>query len=141
MTMIFLLSACLQENRTNNSQGTSGEASQADPVVSSMQCFRNEFPYEATEDPDDQDMEELIVMIDGDSASGEYNWIPAYKDQRLGISSGSFQENLIKATYEYQQEGQSATTEIVISIEAEHVTVEGGSSELGLNRTLARVEC
>ena len=87
------------------------------------------------------DIEELIVVIDGGRATGEYNWMPAFKDARLGRFTGSLHGNTISADYAYEQEGRSATTTISIILEEDQAIVEGGPPELGLNRTLLRAAC
>ena len=87
------------------------------------------------------DVEELIVVIDGHRVTGEYNWVPAYKDRRLGRFTGTLHGNTINADYAYQQEGQSATTAISITLEEQQATVKGGPRELGLDRSLRRAAC
>ncbi|MEE9330026.1 MAG: hypothetical protein V3V30_07785 [Parvularculaceae bacterium] len=99
-------------------------------------CFWSEFGMD-----DIKDVEELTVVLDGDAATGVYNWIPAYKDKRMGNYTGTFADPVISAEYEFQQEGQTATAMITITIEDQQVTVAGGAPELGLNTTIARVEC
>ncbi len=87
------------------------------------------------------DVEELIVEISDNHATGQFNWIPAYKDKRLGRFSGSIQDNTINASYDFEQEGLSDTVTITISIEEEKAVVDGGPPELGLNVTLVRAGC
>ncbi len=99
-------------------------------------CFRSEFGMD-----DIKDVEELTVVLDGDAATGMYNWIPAYKDKRMGNYTGTFADPVISADYEFQQEGQTATAMITITIEDQQVKVEGGAPELGLNTTIARIDC
>ena len=99
-------------------------------------CFWSEFGMD-----DIKDVEELTVVLDGDAATGVYNWIPAYKDKRLGNYTGTFADPVISADYEFQQEGQTTTAKIMITIEDDQVSVEGGAPELGLKTTIARVEC
>ena len=142
IAVTLVSSACSTETSENDAPEISDEVSPEIVMTSSMLCFRNEVPYQGTpDDPDDMDVEELIVMVEGGRATGEYNWLPAYRSQRFGNFSGSFQDNIITATYEYEQEGQSSATEIVISLEEDQASIEGGPPELGLNRTLPSVEC
>ena len=51
---------------------------------------------------DAKDVEELIVALDGNAATGEYNWIPAYKDKRLGKFTGTVEGQIVSATYTYR---------------------------------------
>lgn len=120
----------LTGGRSSDTTVGKGDASQ------SQYCFRNEYPFQDT-----MDVEELIVVIDGRRATGEYNWEPAFKDRRLGRFTGSLHGNTISADYAYEQEGRSATTMISITIEEDQAIVEGGPPELGLNRTLLRTAC
>ena len=142
IAVTLVSSACSTELRSHDAPAISDEVSPEIAMTSSVLCFRHEVPYQGTPDnPNDMDVEELIVMVEGDRARGEYNWLPAYRGQRLGSFSGSFEDNLITATYDYEQEGQSSATAIVISLEEDQASVEGGPPELGLNRTLPQVEC
>ncbi len=99
-------------------------------------CFRNEYSNGGN-----SDVEELTVIVDGDDASGTYNWIPAYKDTRLGRFNGTFRSGNVNADYEYEQEGQLGSTSISIVVSDKQAIVSGGPTELGLGQTLARVEC
>lgn len=102
-------------------------------------CYRNEYPFDG--EPDQKDVQTLTLEIDGSRAVGEYSWLPAFKDKRVGRFEGLFDGQAVTATYEYTQEGQSAVATISIRLEPEQVVVEGGSPELGLNATIARVDC
>lgn len=104
--------------------------------LSARHCFRNEFPIDGA-----KDVQELTVVIEGDRASGEYNWLPAFKDRRFGRFSGFMRNGVIEAAYDFRQEGRSDTTSIAIAIEADRALVSGGPPELGLNLVLQRVAC
>ncbi len=139
LAIILSASACSKTETTdvNEPATTTPEASTDVEVAAPVKhCFRSEFGMD-----DIKDVEELTIIIDGEAATGEYNWIPGYKDKRLGSYTGTFADPVISATYEFQQEGQTATAAITITIEDEQVTVEGGAPELGLNTTIARVDC
>ncbi|MEM1242476.1 MAG: hypothetical protein AAGI45_21815 [Cyanobacteria bacterium P01_H01_bin.26] len=118
---------------------SSAEIKAITEASSNQQCFRNEYVFE--DNPDQKDVEWLAIEIDGDRAVGEYDWLPAFKDQRTGRFEGSVDGQIVSAVYEYTQEGQSGTTPISIKLESEQVVVEGGPLELGLNTTIARVDC
>jgi len=81
------------------------------------------------------------MVVDGTKVTGEYNWIPAYKDKRLGRFQGSIQNDSISARYDFEQEGQSETAAISITLEEGQAIVKGERPELGFDSTLARVEC
>lgn len=99
-------------------------------------CFRNEYS-----NGDIRDVEELIINIAGSQATGEYNWIPAFKDRRYGTFDGFFANNTVDATYTFQQEGVEDSTQISILIEENKAIVEGGAPALGLDATLTRSDC
>jgi hypothetical protein len=87
------------------------------------------------------DVQSLTIEIDSDRAVGEYNWLPAFKDRRLGRFEGALDGQSVTASYEYTQEGQSGIATISITLESDHVVVEGGSPELGLDATIEQVDC
>ena len=102
-------------------------------------CYRNEYPFEDA--PNQKDVQSLTIEISAVRASGEYNWLPAFKDQRVGRFEGTVDGQSIVARYEYTQEGQSGVTTISIRLEPGQAVVEGGSAALGLAATLTRVDC
>lgn len=115
------------------------EAAQANSSLeadSNQQCFRNEIGSGEA-----KDIEELIIAMEGTQATGEYNWIPAYKDRRMGEFAGQLTGNVVEATYTYEQEGNQASTPMAILVEDDTATIEGGDPALGLNATLSRVDC
>ena len=135
--IIFALSVgCSKNDRMDVS---SGEVDRAAVASSGKHCFRNEYPFD--DEPDQRDIEELVVIIDGSRTIGEYNWIPAYKDRRIGRFNGSILNNSIDARYEFEQEGQSEIAIISITLEEAHAIIKGKPPEFGLDSTLARVDC
>lgn len=103
------------------------------------QCYRNEYLF--NDDPDQKDVESLTVQFKGDHVVGEYNWLPAFKDKRVGRFEGAFDGQSISASYEFTQEGQLGAAKISIRVGPDQVIVEGESPQLGLNATIARVDC
>lgn len=87
------------------------------------------------------DVEELVFTVSGATASGAYNWLPQEKDQRRGTFSGTVSANQIAASYQFSQEGQTATADITITVGDTTASVEGGAPELGLGATLPEVGC
>lgn len=99
-------------------------------------CYRNTFT-----NGDTTDVEELRITIKDESVTGAYNWLPQFKDQRKGTFEGSVADHTISAKYTFNQEGQSQSEDITLIITDNDATVEGGAPELGLNRTLNKVDC
>lgn len=140
VAIILVLSAgCSKNNGRDVEQQTSRETDRIEAASSTQHCFRNEYPFD--DEPDQRDIEELVVVIDGSHATGDYNWIPVYKDSRLGRFDGTIQNDSISASYEFEQEGQSETAIISITLEKGQAIIKGESPEPGLDSTLARVDC
>jgi hypothetical protein len=110
-----------------------------DTTMAAQHCFQN-----VTGSPDDpaaQDVLELVVNVRDQEASGRYNWMPAYKDQRIGQFDGTFVGDIVEARYLFHQEGVTDTAEIRIQLGNDEAFVSGGATELGLGATLERVVC
>jgi len=97
-------------------------------------CFRNEYGG-----GENRDVEELLVTILGNQATGEYHWIPAFKDRRFGTFEGTVTDNIVDATYTYTQEDSLESEPISVLIEKEQATFRLG----GVNdkTPLERVDC
>lgn len=136
---VALTPACSNDDGGGLSQRTSVETKKYSAESVARHCFSNAHAFD--DGTGAKDIEELVVVIDGTRAIGEYNWIPAYKDRRLGRFDGLFENGSITARYSFEQEGQSGTTVISIMIAEKHAIVSGEPPELGLDSTLARVDC
>ncbi len=102
-------------------------------------CFRNEYPF-----PDSTkniDVLNLVLHIKGDSVTGNYNWLPALKDQRNGTLAGTIYDKTIKATYQFMQEGMQQTAEITIVLEDEKAIITGDDPNSGLDTEVAKIPC
>lgn len=133
---LCLFSACSGDDSSGKLQNSSKRFVPLESTEPTRFCFRNEYSHDGM-----YDVEELVIDLDGSSATGDYNWIPAEKDQRWGQFRGSIENGVIEAEYEYEQEGQTSSTSISIVVTPTEATVFGGSVELGLNQTLARAGC
>ncbi len=117
--------------------GNSGSAQASPGSAGSVQyCFRNEYGTGS-----DKDVEELIVNVAGSQATGEYNWLPVFKDRRLGTFEGTFANDTIDARYTYQQEGMQNSAQISILIGDNQAVVTGDEPALGLSAALAQAGC
>jgi hypothetical protein len=137
LCMACLLPACsdgARDSAESQSIDTQGEL-----TVNDHRCFRNEYAFE--NQPGQKDVQDLSVVIDGEHATGDYNWRPAFKDKRIGRFDGTFDGRSVTASYEFSQEGQTATSAITILLEADEAVITGERPELGLDATIARVEC
>jgi hypothetical protein len=142
---MLVLGAALMSTSCSNGGPESDEEqvrrsdAQSDAAPITRRCYRNEYPFE--DELGQKDVQTLTIEIDGEHAIGDYNWLPAFKDKRVGRFEGSFDGRSVTATYEYVQEGQSGVTTLSIRLEPEQAVVDGGNPELGLNATIRRVEC
>lgn len=102
-------------------------------------CFREVF--ELPDAQGEEDVLELLVMTSGANATGQYNWLPARKDRRIGTIDGRYDDGVVEATYNYEQEGRASEETIVIELGDNAATVSGGPPELGLGGTITRVDC
>ncbi|OAB78699.1 hypothetical protein [Cochleicola gelatinilyticus] len=134
----FCLIIILGYGCKNSTRKDSKEANSATSKITTY-CFRNEFPFK--EEPLKKDIQELVLTVEGDTVKGDYNWLPAEKDQRRGTLTGNIVNDIIEAEYIFMQEGMKDTVEIKIFITDESAEISGGSPELGLTASLRKVDC
>lgn len=100
-------------------------------------CYQNEFGS-----GDARDFEVITINIDGESVDGDFNWLPAYKDRRVGHFSGKLiHEGLADVYYTFYQEGKTAAVRLSISYNEHEISVKGGDVSMGLERKLPGVNC
>jgi len=136
----FLFIGCKNSNeRKQDSNDKDLEKEKPADNITSKLCFRNEYPFQ--DNPSMKDVEELTLSIEGEKVTGSYNWLPAQKDQRKGSLTGTIKDKMITAEYRFLQEGIEGTTQLIIIINDEKAEITGGDPELGLNATLAKIDC
>lgn len=131
------ISACA--DRDGAAEISPSDAPAAQVTALERHCFRDVFGL-----PDatgEEDVLELLVMTSGALANGQYNWLPARKDRRIGTFDGRYADGLVEATYNYEQEGRAGEEIIIIELDDTSATVSGGPPELGLDGTITRVDC
>lgn len=108
--LIFCLTACT--NSKNNSADTVGDTTKnnSGPLVETL-CFLK------TEGLKQQDTAYVQLVINGDKITGIYANIPYEKDSRIGTLSGTRENDLIKGTWIYMQEGMQDTLDIEFKLE------------------------
>lgn len=103
-------------------------------------CYQNISTFK--DNPNNKDVVELKLTISGSSVIGEYNYLPAFKDQRIGqLEGGLEKKNIIKAKYSYEQEGEIGTAQISITLNNDSAIISGGDPALGLTETLTETSC
>ena len=135
----LISTGCSKSGESGTEKNAAGGTEQVDATIPIHHCYQNEYPFDS--EPDQKDVEVLTLEIVGDRAIGEYNWLPAFKDRRVGQFEGSFDGQTVTASYKFTQEGQSMVTTISIRLEPERVVIKGEKPELGLNASIARVDC
>ncbi len=102
-------------------------------------CFKNEYKFK--DSSENIDVLELSLQIDGHKVTGNYNWLPALKDQRNGTLTGTVNHQVIKAIYTYQQEGIEATAPVTITLFDDKASLKTDDPNLGLDTEVAKIEC
>lgn len=109
-------------------------AATAIPVAKT--CYQN-----LTGTGENTDAQVLILNRQDPVMSGEYHWLPAFKDRRLGRFSGEQTEQGIAVVYRYEQEGTKGSENLTLVPQADQIRVSGGAPELGLTADLKQVDC
>lgn len=133
--IIALLVFCISCNNTKKEVKISENVD----VVTEELCFRNEYPF--PDSTENIDVLKLDLQIKGDSVTGNYNWLPAMKDQRNGKLAGTIQNDTVKATYRFMQEGIEETAAITIVLKDDKAIVTGDKPESGLDTEVAKISC
>lgn len=102
-------------------------------------CYRNEYPFQ--DNPKDKDILELNIEVTGTIVTGEYNYLPAFKDKRVGNIEGVISNNAIEGKYTYFQEGKKDIATISIILKNNSAVVEGAPAELGLSENITKINC
>ncbi|QQX77568.1 MULTISPECIES: hypothetical protein [Aequorivita] len=108
-------------------------------VATEELCFRNEYSF--PDSTENIDVLNLDLHIKGDSVTGNYNWLPALKDQRHGTLEGTIENKTITATYRYMQEGIEETAEITIVLKDDKAIITGDNPNSGLDTEVAKIQC
>jgi len=127
------INACAPEQETKNPPEN---ASQESAVSTPKTCYQK-----LTGSGENTDAEVLILNQEGKAFSGEYHWLPAFKDQRLGKFSGESSGQGMRATYTYLQEGSKGSESIQLDKQNDRISISGGAPELGLVASLPAVNC
>lgn len=102
----------------------------------SPHCYK-----QVTGEGDNRDVTLLTLTQEGDAVTGNYYWLPAFKDRRLGSFEGKKVESGYQVDYIYQQEGSQGQSTLVLLLEPDQIVIQGGEPALGLAQTLPEVDC
>ena len=102
LLIIFLSVMILSSCATKVNKASSEDSNALNPEASTgtvQLCFQK------LEGTANQDTTYLKLVMNGSSVSGEFDHLPYEKDSRRGTLSGSRNEDIIKAVWQYMQEG------------------------------------
>lgn len=111
---------------------------QTDETAQLKLCYQN--TYGAVEG--EQDIEVLWLTVEDNAITGEFHWLPAFKDKRRGTFTGSLtREGTAEVTYVHYQEGQTNTDSLLLTFDQDQATTKGGDIASGLSITLDHIDC
>jgi len=132
---ILVILLCVSCNNSKKEEKTTEKTK----VITQEFCFLNEYRF--PDSTENIDILKLDIQIKGDSVTGNYNWLPALKDQRNGRLIGTIQDKTINATYTYMQEGIQEIADITIILADDKAIVTGDSPDSGLDTEVAKIPC
>lgn len=143
----IMLTSCNNSSDESLETGVNQKEAQKSPSendkpnenISGKYCYRNEYPF--PDNPENKDIIELNLNIDGDKVTGNYNWLPAFKDKREGNLEGTISDRTINAKYTFNQEGQAQSADLKIELKDNQAVISGGDPALGLGANLDKNEC
>lgn len=120
---IFLL-ALVSCGNGEQKKGTSKitEDSIASTTVPASPEKTGHYCYLRTEGTNNQDTTIVQFTVDGDRVEGVMNWMPAEKDSRKGVLTGTISGEEIKATWNYMQEGLRDSIVVAFKLASQQLT-------------------
>ena len=76
-----------------------------------------------------KDTTSVKLTIIGNEIIGTYNWIPAGKDSARGTLTGTIENKIITAIYDYVIEGSNQKEEVIFKMEVNQLLVKKGALE------------
>lgn len=128
-----------EEGDVCNGSKKINDAIQAKNSATEKLCYKNEYAHK--DSPEYKDITELNIVIDGNKVTGEYNYLPAERDQRFGQIEGTIDNDTISAKYTFEQEGQKDMESINIILNDKSAKIEGGDPALGLSDNIVQIDC
>lgn len=108
IAFVILLSACNQAGNTGENDSTASENTSQQGAVAS--CYNK---------ITGRDTIKLSLVVDEDKVNGTLEYNIYEKDKNTGVISGTMQDNILRATYEFQSEGVKSTRNVVFKIMGE----------------------
>ncbi len=111
----------------------SGTENESMPSV--KMCYQNSFGSGEV-----MDFEVLQITVTDKTVEGEFHWLPAFKDRRIGYFKGTKTNQVVLAKYDYTQEGKKASTNIKLILSDGSVSISGGESSLGIASEISQID-
>ena len=109
IAFVFLLSACNQAGTGNKNDSTAMQntTGQQGAIASCYSKITG------------RDTIKLSLVVDDDKVNGTLEYNIYEKDRNTGVIAGTLQDNILRATYEFQSEGVKSTRNVVFKIMGE----------------------
>jgi len=113
-----------KKETTNNSSVAENITEPEETVLTNTYCF-----IASEGDGAYQDTTAVKLVVIGNEVTGNYNWIPAGKDAARGTLSGTINNGIITAIYDYEIEGSNQKEEMIFKMEVNQLLVKKGVLE------------
>ena len=149
---LLLLTACGEDATTDTTAAAENKASAplADQTSAPAPGITADAPseslcfYREVAAPDGsglKDREILKLTIMGKRVSGRYEYLPAEKDARRGMISGTYNGNTVRADYAFEQDGSEGVLTFDIIISGGMAVFRGVPARFGMPDKLNQVDC
>jgi hypothetical protein len=133
---ILILAACLallsckKDDKTVIEQTTVEETAPADNGILVTQCYR---AVTSIQDEGKTINDSILLNFQrtGDSITGEFKWLPYYKDKKTGTFKGTVQGRTATTVLTATGEGMTNKEEFIFDIDAKEVNVKMGEMAEG----------
>ena len=112
----------------------SGTENESMPSVT--MCYQNSFGSGEV-----MDFEVLQITVADKTVEGEFHWLPAFKDKRVGYFKGTKTNQVVLAKYDYTQEGKKSSANIKLILKDGSISISGGEPSLGLTSDIQQIDC
>ena len=133
LLILSLLWSCKNDTTSQKTEPTKTETveeleSTQEPeetVLTNRYCFLST----TGTDPNYQDTVQIKLLVIGNEVTGSYDWIPADKDSARGTLTGTMDNKIITAIYDYVIEGSNQKEEMIFKMEVNQLLVKRGELE------------
>ncbi len=127
-----LLWSCKNDSTPQTTESTKESIAETkepeETVLTTNYCFLSSTGVDANY----QDTTSVKLTIIGKEVTGNYNWIPAGKDSARGTLTGTFDNKIITAVYDYVIEGSNQKEEMIFKMEVNQLLIKRGElTEVG----------